>query len=176
MKNKKPDKSVAQMAVLKDIRGLLSVSRDQALPVALPKPDPTMESVKIGAGEQLKQYEELVRKQQAALDKLEADKQELESKLSLLESAIDKPAPAKADTDRLGLEISNLEARKAELTAALSQVEDLLQMKIKELARRIARVYEEAGDTGADRDFRRLTDQLESAENFGEFLRALLRE
>ena len=176
MKTKKPDRSVAQMAVLKDIRGLLSITREQAPSVETnPKTELDIQAEKVGFEEQLKQYEELVQKQQAALDRLEAEKKELESKLSVLKSAIDKPAPSESGTDRLGREISDLEARKAELSIALSQLEDLLQFKIKELARRIARVYEEAGDISANRDFRRITDQLESAENFGEFLRALLR-
>ena len=47
---------------------------------------------------------------------------------------------------------------------------------LSQVARRIAQIYQEAGDMYAVRDFRRVTDQLEAAENFGEFLRALLRE
>lgn len=176
MKTKQPDRSVAQMAVLKDIRGLLSITRAQAPPAETsPKAELDIQAEKAGFEEQLKQYEELVRKQQSALDRLEDEKKELDAKLSVLQSAIDKSAPLKAGTDKLGREISDLEARKAELSVALSQIQDLLQFKIKELARRIARVYQESGDVSASRDFRRIADQLEAAENFGEFLRALLR-
>ena len=75
MKTKKPDRSVAQMAVLKDIRGLLSITREQAPPVETsPKTELDIQAEKVGFEEQLKQYEELVRKQQAALDRLEAEK------------------------------------------------------------------------------------------------------
>jgi len=176
MKTKRPNKSVAQMAVLKDIRGLLSATLEQEStagtgPVALPD----VKVDKVGFEEQLRQYEEMVRKQQAALDKLEVEKKELDAKLRLLQSAVDKPAPLKADATIPSREISDLEARKADLSAALSQIEELLQFKTRELTRRIARVYQEAGDIEAGRDFRRITDQLEAAENFGEFIRALLR-
>ncbi|MBI2854133.1 MAG: hypothetical protein HYX87_04325 [Chloroflexi bacterium] len=173
MKSKKPDRSVAQMAVLKDIRGLLSITREQAPQAETsPKAEQGIQAKKVDFEEQLKQYEELIRKQQAALDRLEAEKKELYAKLNVLQS----PAPLKSSTDGLGPEVCDLEARKTELSDALSQIENLLQFKIKELARRIAQVYQEAGDAGASRDFRRITDQLEAAENFGEFVRALLRE
>jgi predicted nucleic acid-binding Zn-ribbon protein len=176
MKAKKPDKNVAQMAVLKDIRGLLSATREQALPVQItPSSGPDIQAENVHLEAQVKERDELARKQQAALDRLEAENKELHAKLNVLQSAVDKLTLPKADTSGLSSEVSDLEARKTELSDALSQIEDMLQFKIRELARRISQVYQEAGDTSATRDFRRITNQLEAAENFGEFLRALLR-
>ena len=176
MKAKKPDKSVADMAVLKDIRGLLSATREMPAAVeAKPQAEADAESDKSRLEAQVRRLEERLGKQQAVLDRLEAEKKGLETKISELQSAVTKAPAPKANAGSIGLEVTDLEARKAELEAALSQIEELLQLKIKDLARRIARVYEEAGDMGANRDFRRITGQLEAAENFGEFLRALLR-
>jgi chromosome segregation ATPase len=177
MKAKKPDNRVAGMAVLKDIKGLLSTTRDPA--VAVEVDSKTKTDARAGndrLAEQLKEYEQLVLKQQAALDRLEAEKKELEAKLSGLQSAQGRPETQKTDNDRLTRDISDLEARRDELSAALTQIEGMLQIKIKELARRIAQIFQEAGDMYAVRDFRRVTDQLEAAGNFGEFLRTLLRE
>jgi predicted RNase H-like nuclease (RuvC/YqgF family) len=177
VKAKKPDKSVAGMAVLQDIRGLLSATR----------PQPPTEDAKSGAGAEgksekprddaeVRKLRETVGRQQTLLDRLGLEKKSLEAKVNELESTLAKqPAPA-AGAGNLGRDISDLEARKAELETAVSQIEGLLQMKINDLARRIARVYAEAGDIGANRDFRRIRDQLEAAENFGEFVRALLGE
>ena len=176
MKAKKPDRSVADMAVLRDIRGLLSATRElPATAEAKPQTESSEDSDKRRLEGQVKQLQERLDRQQAFLDRLSVEKKELETKMSDLQSAIPKTAAPKAHASPAVQEISDLEARKAELDTALSQIEELLQLKIKDLARRIARVYEEAGDMGANRDFRRITSQLEAADNFGEFLRALLR-
>jgi hypothetical protein len=175
MKTKKPDRGVAQMTVLKDIRGLLSITLEQSPTVEVNQATaPDLQAEKLCFEEQLRQYKELVQKQQTALDRLEVEKNELDEKLRFVQSAASKRASQQTVGDSSGREISDLEARKAELSAALAQVEQLLQFKIRELTRRIARVYQEAGDIEAGRDFRRITDQIEAAENFGEFLRALL--
>ena len=177
MKAKKPDNRVAGMAVLKDIKGLLSTTRDSAPATQADAPVLSdIQAERDRLAEQLKEYEQLVKKQQAALDRLEAEKKELEVKLAGLQSIVSRSEPPKTDNSRLARDISDLEARKEELSAALTQIEGMLLIKIKELARRIAQIYQEAGDMYAVRDFRRVTDQLEAAENFGEFLRALLRE
>ncbi len=184
MKTKKPDKTVAGMAVLQDIRGLLSTSKTSASPSESP---PKTESTAALATRQLearlKQLEALVASQQADLDRLSGEKKDLEAKLVALQSPRDEPRQASRQTPpplsaraAISRDVSDLEARKAELEGALSQIEGLLQVKLKDLARRIASVYAEAGDFGANRDFRRITDQLEKAENFGEFVRALTRE
>jgi len=175
MKTKKPDRKVANMAVLKDIRGLLSITLDQSPTVEtnyMPAPD--IQAEKLSFEEQIRQYKELAQKQQTALDRLEVEKKELDEKLRLIQSSAGKHIPQKPVDDSSCREISDLEARKAELSTALAQVEQLLQFKIRELTRRIARVYQEAGDNEAGKDFRRITDQLEAAENFGEFIRGLL--
>ncbi len=177
MKAKKPDKSVAGMTVLQDIRGLLSASngRETHAPAA-PMAVSGEASDKSRLEAQVKQLQERLKKQEAALHRLEAEKGSLEAKISELQSATSKAPVPKTSAGSVGREVSDLEARKSELEAALTQIEGLLQMKINELARRIARVYSEAGDIGANRDFRRIRDQLEAAENFGEFVRALTRE
>jgi len=167
---------VAGMAVLQDIKGLLSASDTSPAAGTSPPVKSGLQAERDRLAEQLKEYEQLARKQQAVLDNLEAEKKELEVKLAGLQSIVSRPEPSKTDNNRLARDISDLEARKEELSAALTQIEGMLQIKIKELARRIAQIYQEAGDMYAVRDFRRLTDQLEAAENFGEFLRALLRE
>ena len=177
MKAKKPDKSVAGMAVLKDIRGLLSATRDGETAAATrPVAASGAVSDKSRLEAQVKQLEDRLSKQQAVLDRLETEKGGLQARINELQEAVSKTPVAKANTGSVGREVSDLEARKAELETALSQIEGLLQMKINDLARRIARVYAEAGDIGAGRDFRRIRDQLEAAENFGEFVRALTRE
>lgn len=244
MSPSKPTKSVSEMAVLKDIRGLLSSSpaRPRAATESKTSQDPesrvvqlesqleerkqqvgqlrreieglrkqvegsdglaanlratisVLESDKKEQAERLndqidslqqevKRRDELSAKLQTTIGRLETEKNELEATFASLQSAGDKPtAPAaspvvaaKPTEDSLSRDIFDLEARKDELSSALTDVEGLLQIKIKDLARRIARVYEEAGDYGANRDFRRITNQLEVSENFGEFLRALLRE
>jgi hypothetical protein len=176
MTAKKPARTVSGMNVLSDIRGLLS---------AAPRTTPAASGTEEGSGweaerasleAQLKRLEGLAATRLAAVDKLEAEKNELAAKLKGHQKAVDlSPVPTKGPraTSR---DIADLEARKAELEAALTSVEDLLRFKVKELARRIARVYQEAGDDRAGRDFRRISDQLEAAESFGEFVRALARD
>ena len=205
MKANKPTKSVSEMSVLKDIRGLLSSTGARQTTDSAPKPDHDLQAIvarlegelakyKELAGKletetadlrnKIKAHEERARKQGDALENMGIEKNELEAKLNSMQPLAtrppdpspDKPQPSHEATDSLKRDIFDLEARKDEMSSALTQVEDLLQIKIKDLARRIARVYEEAGDYGANRDFRRITSHLEASENFGEFLRALLRE
>ena len=104
---------------------------------------------------------------------LEKEKQELSEKLTSLQSSKSK---LPKDNTPIAVDIAVMEARKEELSLALSHIEDILQLKTKDLVRRISRVYEEAGDFEAGRDFRRISNQMEAAENFGEFVRALLGE
>ncbi len=178
MKAKKPDKTVAGMAVLQDIRGLLSAAKPQPSPQTPAKAEPAKEE---GLStrrleSRVKELETMVASQRTDLDRLAAEKKDLEGKLAAIQSSIPAPPRPTPGQTALSREVSDLEARRLELEAALSQTESLLQIKIKDLARRIASVYAEAGDIGANRDFRRITNQLEAAENFGEFVRALTRE
>ena len=132
--------------------------------------------------EKLQRYEAACLEQKTTIQRLEAEKKETEAALKAYRAGPPVPAALPQVTappqpaTRLAGDVADLEARKTELSAALSQIEDLLQLKIKDLTRRIARIYEEAGDSGAGRDFRRISNQLEASGNFGEFIRALLGE
>ncbi len=162
------------MAVLTDIRSLLSASRDTiAINPADTKPETTPSKGKEANRKELQQYQEMIQAQQARIACLEGEKQELSAKLATLSSNMTK---APQDQEQLKMEIAGLAASKDELSRALAEIEGLLQLKLKDLVRRIGRVYEEAGDFEAGRDFRHISNQLEAAENFGEFIRALLRE
>jgi chromosome segregation ATPase len=222
---KRPEKTVAGMAVLNDIRGLLSATREPPAPAvrppvqagpdhateisrlkkeiglledqlasqqsviaalegerkelqqkcatALTQPRPSKPDRNTSSAE-LKRLEGLVRTQQATIAALDTDKRDLQAKLAELQL---KPTPPAAEglatnPDR---DVSDLEAQKAELELALARIEDLIRMRVGELSRRIARVYEEAGAYGANADFRRITGHLESSREFGEFLRSLTR-
>jgi hypothetical protein len=171
---KKSDKNVAGMTVLNDIRSLLSSSRD------LKKSPPTEENTKVilpventDALKDRKRYQEQIKQQQQLIAQLETEKKELSETLASLRSSTVGPPEVNG---RIEADIAGMEARKEELSLALSQIEDLLQLKLKDLVRRISRVYQEAGDFEAGRDFRRISNQLEAAENFGEFIRTLLRD
>lgn len=174
MTNKKPDKNVAGMAVLQDIRSLLSSSHDtKTNSPAETKTGTVLRHQKDKDIKELKQYQETITQQQNRIVQLETEKKELSGKLALLQAS----SGGSSDGDKhLTADIAGMEAGKEELTRALAQIEELLQLKTKDLVRRIRRIYEEAGDFEAGRDFRRISNQLEAAENFGEFLRALLRD
>jgi len=165
------------MAVLQDIKGLLSARREQPQAAEVKSAaQPGWQAEKARLQAEVRDLQQLVNTKQNAIERLEAEKRELETSLHTLKSAPGIAAAPRAPASGLGREVSDLEARKADLEAAVSQIDGLLQIKVKELAKRIARVYAEAGDIGANRDFRRITDHLEASENFGEFVRALLGE
>jgi len=177
MKPGKPDRSVSKMDVLKDIRGLLSTTqeREDSAEARL-RDEEGLKDETAKLGEQIRCYKELVQKQQAELHRLESEKKELTAKLNILCSGKDKPMPPASRTEELCEETAQLEARIAELSSALSQVDGLLQLKAKELLKRIARLYQEAGQGDIAIEFRRAADELEVAENFAHFLRALLNQ
>ena len=116
----------------------------------------------------------LVKKQQDELDSLRSENKELVAKPDNLAS--DKGKPTSPGTDKLSLEMAQIEARQAELSLALSQVEGLLQVKSQELLRRIARLFQEAGQSDVALEFRRTGNELENLENLAHFVRALLGE
>ena len=175
MKSKKPDRSVSKMDVLKDIRGLLSTTqeREDSAQARLRDED-DLKAERAELEEQIRCYKELVQKQQEELHRLESEKKELTAKWNMLCSGQDKTMSPRAE--ELCEEIAQLEARKAELSSALSQVDGLLQLKVKELLKRIARLYQEAGQSEIAIEFRRAGDELEDVENFAYFLRALLEQ
>ena len=177
MKPRKPDRSVSKMDVLKDIRGLLSTTqeREDSAEARL-RDEGSLKAETARLEEQIRCYKELVQKQQDELHRLESEKKELAAKLNMLCSGQDKPMSPAPRAEELCEEIAQLEARKAELSSALSQVDGLLQLRVKELLKRIARLYLEAGQGDIAMEFRRAADELEVAENFAYFLRALLKQ
>jgi chromosome segregation ATPase len=175
MKPGKPDRSVSKMDVLKDIRGLLSSTQElEDSAKARLRDEGSLKIETARLEEEVKRYQELVQKQQGELHRLESEKKELADKLNMLGSSKGKPVPPGAE--ELHDEIAQLEARKAELSSALSQIDSLLQFKVKELLKRIARLYEEAGQSDIAIEFRREAGTLEVAENFAHFLQALLNQ
>ena len=174
MKPQKPDRSVSKMDVLKDIRGLLSTTQErEASAEARLRDEGGLKIETAWLEEEVRRYKELVQKQQDELHRLESEKKELAAKLNMLCSGQDKPMSPRAE--ELCGEIAQLESRKAEQSSALSQVDGLLQLKVKELLKRIARLYQEAGDGEIAMEFRRAGDELEVVENFAHFVRALLK-
>lgn len=168
MKPGKPDRSISKMDVLKDIRGLLSVTQEQ---------EDSAEARLRDEGHlepEIVRLEEQVQNQQDELQRLGNEKKELTARINLLCSSQDKPmSPGSGE---LVENIAQLEAKKAELSSALSQIDGLLQLKAKELLKRIARLFQEAGQDGIAIEFRRAGDELENIESFAYFLRALLNQ
>jgi len=173
MKPRKPDRSVSKMDVLKDIRGLLSTTQDREDSAqARLDEEGGLRADTARLEEEVRRYKELVQKQREELDKLKGENKELAARLNVLCSGKDKPMSPGAQ--KLGEEIAQLETRKDQLSSILSQVDGLLQLKAKELLKRIARLYEEAGQSEIAIEFRREADEMEVAENFAHFVRALL--
>jgi hypothetical protein len=174
MTGKKQAKNVADMAVLTDIRGLLSSAQGSKPPApAVKKPEKVLTSGEEHLIKELQHFKELTQQQQIQIEKLTAEKQELAGQLQTRQAQPKQTISTSSQSDN---EIAELTARKEELSLALSRIEDVLQIKTKDLIRRISRIYEEAGDFEAGRDFRHISNQLEAAESFGEFLRSLLRD
>jgi len=156
VKLKKPDRSVSNMEVLKDIRGLLSLTqeREDATTDEIRGDSKNGLDAEIARLEaQIKDYKELVQKQQEELNKLPSP----DSKPMVLDE-----------------ETAQLEARIAELSSALSQIDSLLKLRSQELLKKIARLFQEAGQGEVAIEFNRAAGGLEVAENFAHFLRVLL--
>lgn len=175
MKLKKPDKSVSDMDVLTDIRGLLSVARERE--------DATADRVRNGNSlkidavkfeAQIRHYKELVQKLQEELHRVENEKEEFAAKLKVLDSGNNKLLSAASKSTALNEETAQLEARIAELSSVLSQVDSLLKLRMQELSKRIARLFQEAGQGGVAIEFRKAASELEIVENFARFLQILL--
>lgn len=152
MKANNPDRSVSNMDVLKDIRGLLS-----ATPGREDAPKPQLEDSSATAA--------LVKKQQEEIARLRSENKELLAKLDSFVSCKDRP-----------MDMAQIEAEKAEMSLALSQVEELVKLKSQELMRRIARIYQEAGQGEIALEFKKADESLEVTENFAHFVRALMGE
>lgn len=156
MKPNNPDRNVSNMDVLKDIRGLLS-----ATPGREESPKPPLENTAGSSSETAA----LVKQQQEEITRLKNENRELLAKLDSFVSCKDKP-----------VDVAQIEASKAELELALSQVEELVKLKSQELMRRIARIYQEAGQGEIALEFKRAGESLEITENFAHFVRALMGE
>jgi hypothetical protein len=91
MKLKKPERSVSNMDVLKDIRGLLSVTRErQEVTADGVRDESSLEADTARLEAQIRYYEELVQKQGEELHRVESEKEEFAAKLKMLESGKDK--------------------------------------------------------------------------------------
>jgi DNA repair exonuclease SbcCD ATPase subunit len=177
MKLEKPNRSVSNMDVLKDIRGLLSVTREREDATADGVSGKSSLEVEITRLEaQIKDYKELVQKQQEELRRVESEKEEFAAKLKAPGSGNDKLISPASKSAALGEEAAQLEARIAELSLALSQIEDLLKLRVQELLQKIARLFQEAGQGEVTIEFRKAASELETVENFAHFLRVLLEQ
>ncbi|OGO24502.1 MAG: hypothetical protein A2Z28_00240 [Chloroflexi bacterium RBG_16_51_9] len=211
MTNKRPERNIAKMDVLKDIRGLLSSTQEQEVSKEARAEEKAGSKAETAAAEkevarykdllqkhldeidrlkkenkgllqkQLDEIEKLktenkalVQKQQQEQDRLRSENKELAAKLDNLASGKSKSVSPGAD--KVSLEMAQIEARQAELSLALSQVEGLLQVKSQELLRRIARLFQEAGQGEIALELRRSGNELENLENLAHFVRALLGE
>jgi chromosome segregation ATPase len=177
MKLKKPDRSVSNMDVLKDIRGLLSVTQEREDGTAVEVRGEGCLEVEIAKLEaQIRHYKELVKKQQEELHRVESEKEELAAKLKVLGSGKNNLISPTSKSVSLGEEAAQLEARIAELSSALSQIDGLLKLRVQELLKRIARLFQEAGQGEVAIEFRKAASELEVVENFAHFLRVLLEQ
>lgn len=178
MKSNKSGKSVAGMDVLKDIRGLLSVSREEKPAEGVCQEDDAERQTEAALyKEEINSYREQLQKQQEELERLTRENQELVQELEQLRFGKEKTSrPAGANEKELALDIEQLELQKEELDCVLADVEELLQFKLKELLKRVARIFQEAGQGDMAIEFRRGADSLENTENLARFLQVLLNE
>ncbi|MFZ0034947.1 MAG: hypothetical protein WAK60_08190 [Sedimentisphaerales bacterium] len=175
MKLNKTDKSVSNMDVLKDIRGLLSVTQDRANAKAVVvSNENSLEAEIIALKTQIRSYEELVQKQNEELHRAENEKEALTAKLSALECGKDKIIPSYSTSLKPGENTAQIEARIEELSSASDKMDELTRLKSQDLLRRIGRLFQESGQGEVAIEFRKGASGLEVAENFAHFLRALL--
>lgn len=171
------NKSVSNMDVLKDIRGLLSGNAEREDVTAVPRDIKIDLEARISKLEaQIKDFQELVKKQQNELKIVTTEKEQLAAKLKVENSGDEKVTSRTLKSDGLKDEASQLEARIDELSATLSQIEDLIRLKSQELLQKIARIFMEAGQGEVAIEFRKTANSLESAENCAHFLRELLNQ
>jgi len=171
MKAQKPDRSIAGMDVLNDIRGLLSKPPVGADSTKADTWNETSLKAKIGRlQKEIGSYKELVEKQNEELNRLRSEKEELAARLEVAGTGRDRAQAG----EELGREITAPEQRKAELSSALSDIEGLLQLKTKDLLRRIARIFDEAGQGDIALEFRKAGKEAQNTDTFASFVRALL--
>jgi chromosome segregation ATPase len=174
MKPNKTEKSVSNMDVLQDIRGLLSVTHERENVKAVDVNSENLEAEMTGLKAQIKSYKELVQKQKEELLRVENEKQALIAKLTALECGKDKITFPSSTSMKLGEDAAQIEARIEELSSALAKMDELTRLKSQDLLRRIGRLFQESGQGEVAIEFRKGASGLEVAENFAHFLRALL--
>jgi chromosome segregation ATPase len=175
MKSEKPERNVANMDVLKDIRGLLSTPLERKASMETESEETADLKIKIAQyEEEIKRYGGLIQNQQEELERLRRENKELAANLNLLQSDNSKLVSPQVKVAELNQEIAQLEAKKSELASVISEVEGLLQLRLQELLKQIARVYQEIGQGEMAIEFRKAADQLEVAENLAHFLQVLL--
>ena len=163
MTNKKPDRNVSRMDVLKDIRGLLSASQEQVTPKdARPEGKTTSQAEITSLEEEVKRYKVLVKKQQDEIDSLKSDNKGLaqrqidetarlknENKRSVLneENEIEKlKNENKALVQKRQKELDGLRKENKELLARLGE---LASTKTKPLAQETGKSLQEIADIEA---------------------------
>lgn len=171
-------RNVGDMDVLKDIRGLLSTeSENKSASVAVTEDEAALKAEIKHCRDEIDRLTNLTQDQQNELSELRRANEELAADLSILRSAgRESPASACSVPERTDQEIADLEAWKSDLTSAISELEDLLRFKLKELLKRVARIHQEAGDTGTAVEFRKAADQVICSEDIACFVQALARE
>ena len=175
MKSKKPDKNIAGMDVLNDIRGLLSVTQEKAnTPEPAANSETRLAEEITGLKAQIKSYEELVQRQKGELRNMENENKALSTKLTALESGKAKIVSPASTANKTEDDTAQVEARMAELSTALSKMGELTRLKSQELLRRIGRLFQESGQGEVTLEFRKGASGLDVAENFAHFIRALL--
>ncbi|MDP2718374.1 MAG: hypothetical protein Q8P44_00855 [Dehalococcoidia bacterium] len=177
MKPKKPDKSISGMDVLKDIRGLLSASREPGTTIEPPSQEENrLKNELTGLREHVRVYQETVQKQQEQIRKMEREYKDITAELDGYKKTAVRPLNQTAQVAELREDVEQLEARKAELTSAVSGIEELLHLKVKELLKRIVRLYQESGQSDIALDIRRTGNALDDVDNFARFLRELIQQ
>jgi hypothetical protein len=175
MKPNKNEKSVSDMDVLQDIRGLLSVTHERENVKAVGvNSENSLEAEMTVLKAQIKSYQELVQKQKEEILRVETEKEALIVKLTAFEFGKDKIMPASSTSIKLGEDAAQIESRIEELSSALSKMDELTRLKSQEVLRKIGRLFQESGQGEVAIEFRKGASELEVADNFAHFLRALL--
>lgn len=178
MKPERSRKTVADMGVLKDIRGLLSTGQDRKTPAdAEPTREADLETEIAVCREEIERYKQLAVRLEQNQERLRRENNGLRADLEMLRSRRDEaPVTTTANSEGLVQEIVDLEERRLELVSIFSKVEDVLQLRLQELLKRIGRAHQEMGATGLAVEFRRTADQIQNAETFAQFVRELIGE
>ena len=175
MKSKNPEKNIAGMDVLNDIRGLLSVTQEKAnTPALATRGETSLEEEITGLRVQIKSYEALAQRQKEELRILENENKALAAKLTASESGKAKIVSSVSTIENHDEDTVQIEAKMAELSTALSKMDELTRLKSQELLRRIGRLFQESGQGEVTLEFRKGASGLDVAENFAHFIRALL--